>query len=277
MQSMLNRFKEKCREVIPSSHQVPIKYYYSLLRGFLEPEMAMLPYLARKGDLILDIGGNRGLYAYRFWEMGCDVKVFEPNTKCLSVLRAWARGKSRIGVYPTALSNREGVAELFVPVDATGVEHDSSAMLEPSKIDNYRKQPIDIKTVDSFGFSLIRMLKIDVEGHERNVLEGAVSTIKAARPAILVEIEQRHGQNVNLIFKMIEDLGYYGFFLRHGRLDGIDDFDLQRDQKLENLGRRTFSYINNFLFLDRHKVECGDYRQLFDKFKRNSATTRSAA
>ena len=212
MDTRLDRLKEVVRDILPLRHQVPIKYYYNRLRGFLEPEMDILECLVGKGDTVIDVGGNRGIYAYKFWQLGCYVRVFEPNVNCLAVLKAWASDKDRVSVYNTALSNNEGAADLFVPVDATGVKHDSSASLERPEGGNFRQQTTDLRTMDSFGFTDVAMIKIDVEGHEQSVVEGAAQTIGVCRPALLIEIERRHGHDdLSDIFKSIEKLGYNGF------------------------------------------------------------------
>ena len=46
----------------------------------------------------------------------------------------------------------------------------------------------ELRSVDSFGFARVSLLKIDVEHYENEVLAGAVETIRRNRPAILIEI-----------------------------------------------------------------------------------------
>ena len=60
-------------------------------------------------------------------------------------------------------------------------------------------------------------LKIDVEGHELAVLEGARHTLEAHRPTILLECEARHRADgdVRPVFELLQSLGYEGsFFLK---------------------------------------------------------------
>lgn len=46
----------------------------------------------------------------------------------------------------------------------------------------------ELRNLDEFGFERVSVLKIDVEGHEDAVLDGAVATIRRNRPVILIEI-----------------------------------------------------------------------------------------
>lgn len=49
------------------------------------------------------------------------------------------------------------------------------------------KNEIPVATLDSFGFNNISMIKIDVENHENEVLEGAIQTIQQNKPIIFIE------------------------------------------------------------------------------------------
>ena len=76
-----------------------------------------------------------------------------------------------------------------------------------------------VTTLDDFfaGRSLQpNFLKIDVEGHELAVLQGARQTLKKHRPTILVECEARHRPDgdVRPVFEFLQSLGYGGSFFR---------------------------------------------------------------
>jgi FkbM family methyltransferase len=92
--------------------------------------MKFLGYLVRSQDLVVDVGGNRGIYAYQFWKLGARVEVFEPNPACSRVLSAWAAGKAGVNVHSLALSSHAGSANLHIPIDESGIKHDSSASIE---------------------------------------------------------------------------------------------------------------------------------------------------
>ena len=68
---------------------------------------------------------------------------------------------------------------------------------------------VEVDTLDcivqSFGVNKVDMVKIDVNGHEYHVLEGAVSMLESYRPTILIEVSLENKQRV---FSFLEKLGY---------------------------------------------------------------------
>ena len=260
---MFNGLKTQLRDLLPKRYQVPAKYWYGYLSGALEEEMKFLALLVNQGDRVIDIGGNRGVYAYRLRGLKATVEVFEPNPICFRVLETWAAGKPAVRLHSVALSNQSGSANLHIPIDGSGVEHDASASIEQTGFTAARDQLVSLQTLDSFQFDNVAFIKIDVEGHEYSVIEGAVGTIASSRPALLVEIEQRHSARpIDEVFQKITGLGYEGFFLENHKLKGLRDFDLHSHQAMENFGGQTGSYINNFLFLHRDRLANGTYVEL---------------
>lgn len=261
---MTARMKAIVRDALPRSLQVPLKYWVNRCAGMLEPEMALLPYLVRRGDRVVDVGGNRGVYAYGLRRLGARVEVFEPNPACSGVLDAWARRRSGVAIHPVGLSDRAGSTVLRIPIDAAGVEHDASASLEPHAFADAHERSVELRTLDGFGWRDLRFIKIDVEGHESGVLMGARATLAHSKPSLLVEIEQRHLQRpIGDVFAALADMGYRGWFLDGRILRDIAAFDLARDQGEAAFAAGRGRYINNFLFLSPERMgEAGCQRML---------------
>jgi hypothetical protein len=99
----------------------------------------------------------------------------------------------------------------------------------------------------------VGFIKIDVEGHEEGVLNGARKTLERERPALLIEIEDRHNPGgLGRICALLT--GYEGYFFAQGRRRPLSDFDPEIHQRPEDLdsayeARRQSPYVNNFLFL----------------------------
>lgn len=75
----------------------------------------------------------------------------------------------------------------------------------------FRIGPVPVRTIDSFDYAELSFIKIDVEGYELQVLEGALATIERCRPLILVEQagnEEKHfGRLRNEASALLESLG----------------------------------------------------------------------
>ena len=102
------------------------------------------------------------------------------------------------------------------------------------------------RTLDSYGFSNVGFIKIDVEGFEAAVLAGARDTILRERPVMQIELEEQHtGRPIEELLAMVQDLGMDAFFLRDGALRPISDFDPVKNRAALN---PRIGYINNFIF-----------------------------
>jgi hypothetical protein len=71
---------------------------------------------------------------------------------------------------------------------------------------------VKLKKLDDYDFQDVVFIKIDVQGYESFVIDGALSTIKKHRPYLFVEFEEHllveNGSSEDLLKKEIEDLGY---------------------------------------------------------------------
>lgn len=204
----------------------------------------------------LDIGGNTGVYAYHLARTAKWVKVFEPNPSYAERLVALAL--PGVTIERAALSDRAGDAVLRVP-HVGGRDDYGMASLEASAVadaDVAQTIPVPLRTLDSYGLTGVGFIKLDVEGHEEAVLNGAQETIRANRPAILAEIEERHNAGgLARIAAQLAALGYTGYYFERGVRKPLSGFDAARDQVVDAAldsaahNRRALAYINNFLFL----------------------------
>ena len=264
---MFTNIKIFIRDLIPLNYQVPLKFWFLFFSCGLEKEMHLLRRIVKPYERVIDVGANRGIYTYKLWRLGALVEVFEPNPTCLRILKAWAYDKLRVKIHPIALSNKNGSAILNVPVDKYGIEHDASASLEDLKFNSSRHESVSLLTLDSFNFQEVSMIKIDVEGHELSVLEGAKDTLSRWKPALIIEIEQRHNflPFDYLILKLI-NLGYLGYFIYNDKLTPLKEFNLTVHQSMKNFNSKNGYYINNFLFLHSDKIKKGDYFSVLSNY-----------
>jgi FkbM family methyltransferase len=218
-----------------------------------EPEVLELRRFVRPTDIAIDVGGNIGVYSYALSRLARRVVTFEPNPDLALHLRS-LRLKN-VEVREIALSAAPGQAVLSMPDRPNGHGYGS---LKPDFTtgEKLKSFTVAMDRLDNVDLGAVAFIKIDVEGFEEDVLAGASATLALHKPAVLVEIVERHNPGAfDRIGALFRGLGYSGHFFDRGTWHGLDDFDLATQQdpaRLEELGRRPRSelgYVNNFLFL----------------------------
>lgn len=233
-------------ELLPARVGLPLRAWknYPQVHGLNAPASA-LQRLVPRGRNAVDAGANRGVYAFLIARRARHVYAFEPLPGLSGYLR---RAKvSNITVFDVALSDAAGDGILRVP------EVDGEASLGSHvDADQATAVPVKLARLDDFQLPDIGFLKIDVEGHELQVLRGADATIRTCRPTVFVEVEQRYQTNaIESVFEhLTQSLAYaHGYAWHRGRLVPLADFDVERDQ-MARTGDVSGNYINNFIFSD---------------------------
>src|SRR3984957_9038492 len=196
--------------VIPKTVLYRLRAYRSRARGH-NPELALLPKMNHRG-IFLDIGANIGAFSRVASLIFREVVAFEPIPELASKLRAELPEK--VTVHALALADTPGASTLYVP-QRVGETITALASLDrtANQMPEVKEIPVETRTVDSFGFSCVDVIKIGVEGLEEFVLNGARDTLRANRPVVIVEIEDRHhpGKTVR-VFQFLWDLGFKAFY-----------------------------------------------------------------
>lgn len=241
-------------EHVPLRWQLPYVCAKLRLQGALDEEIAWLKRLMPgKGGVAIDIGANIGIYSYHLSRICDRVEAFDPNRACLRILEAYAA--RNINANCVALSAKPGIMTLNIPV-VDGVQQTGLASANAVVAQVVTSFEVPTRTLDEYAFDDVRFIKIDVEGHEPNVLAGAEGTIRENQPIMLLEIEQRHqSKPIGSIFDAVSANGYRGFFVFKGVLQTIDTFDESFHQRgyLEKV--QHVKYVNNFFFVPpRHEL-----------------------
>jgi len=243
---MINFLKRVVEKVIPPSKQLFLRLLTYKILSKVDNEIIYADKILKKRRRFLDIGSNVGIYSYFFSKKFRNLEAFEPIKEI--TYRLSALESKNINLHHLALSNKNGYLKFYIPIK-NGKLIPPIASLE-KKTKPYEKRIIKVKTLDSFNFKNVDLIKIDVEGHEQKVIMGATKTIKKNLPIIICEIEQRHTLiPINRIFKLIQNFGYEGYFFKKYKLNNLKKFSYEIDQKpyLNNVENKN--YINNFIFI----------------------------
>jgi FkbM family methyltransferase len=232
-----------------------------------EREIRALSTLCDPKRTSLDIGANRGEFLWFLTRYSRDVIAFDANPACIPELQL--RHGSRARIENVGISDRSTMLELHVP--GSDPRHGMATFSSDlGKAVSGRTVVVPVKPLaDVLGpipASQIGFIKIDVEGHEMEVLNGAHRLIADGNPNLLVEIEERHrAGSAPHIFAQMSALGYHGWFAWRDRLCDVSTFNPachQDDKWPDNRTTRRYNFCNNFIFsrdvnIARQLQHCG--------------------
>lgn len=163
------------------------------------------------GDVVIDVGANIGVFSTRASErVGAAGKVIsvEPIKDNIRLLKKNLKqnGCTNVQILKLALSNstKDGVMNVYQ-------RHGSSSFVSKSREKLLSTQLVKVDTLDNvvsmLGLSRVDELKIDVEGAELDVLQGAVRTLSKHRPKVAIEIHP-WGPSRSQITEFLQEQGY---------------------------------------------------------------------
>lgn len=218
-----------------------------------EPELWLVPVLCEPDKTSIDVGANMGIYSYYMMKHSRKVVLFEPNIDLWPHLRRVLGADCEL--IGTALSSRSSSSTLRLDRQNTGVatieqNNDLSCVSEKSSVVS---RAVETRALDSFEFSDVALIKIDVEGHEESAIEGSKNTISRNRPAFIIESENRHNPGApHRLANTMSSLNYRGFYLQNSRLFDLSDL-CEDDLNPENLSTGLRPYVNNFIFIAKEQ------------------------
>jgi FkbM family methyltransferase len=154
-----------------------------------EPQMtALLSRLLRPSDVFIDVGGNEGYFSVIAASLVGDgaVHCIEPQTRLQDCLRAnFALNRSAVALHQCALADRDGFVDLFLrPSTNSG----ASSMFRHWRIGE-KSERVPCVTLDSFfrahSIEQARLIKIDCEGAEGLVVNGAIRVLTEHRVDVI--------------------------------------------------------------------------------------------
>lgn len=168
-----------------------------------------------------DVGANTGFYSVLVGRLRPDlvVRAFEPAPDIAALCREnLDLNGVAVDLRPVALSDRDESAQLFFPPDDHGLIESSASLDQTFKESVTHSIEVECRRLDGVNAELggerIGLVKIDVEGAEQRVLDGARVTAGRDRPLIAVELLPR--ADFRALDTWVADLGYVLVSLRAG-------------------------------------------------------------
>ncbi|MDA9164411.1 FkbM family methyltransferase [Alphaproteobacteria bacterium] len=191
----------------------------------------------------MDIGANMGIYTILASKYVEKVIAFEPTKKnaALINLSLVNSNSENCLIYQNIVSNQDDKIQ-FLEVSESGLSRaittNSDTVMKQIN-DEYGKLETNIDeykciTIDSLNLDRIDIMKIDVEGFELKVIDGAIETLKRCRPRlIMIEVVESamvlNGDKPKDLVVVLNKLGYSPKILSKGRLVEYVDQKIPRD------------------------------------------------
>ena len=185
---------------LPKRGRLPFNYWLHLLGGSIEPELRHLRSICKEGGVAIDIGANIGLYSYRMARIFSKVYAFEINEDVTEDIVAYH--SKNIEVIHSGLSSKAAEMTLHIPSLKGLVLHGWASLQAGNCPDTstHVTKAVNVRPLDSFSLRDVTFIKIDVEGHEIEVLRGGTKTIADSRPVVLVEVKDENLRQVSSFF-----------------------------------------------------------------------------
>ena len=200
-------FGHKIQVLFPNYRSI---LHHGLIDSWELPIEDWLMQNLKADDVFFDIGANVGFYSLLAQALGARVYAFEPTPSTFQILQ---RNAPDVILVPKALMAKEGIIPFSDKGVGVGTNTAHVQGTEPSLI------TVDATTLDTYCREQSvqpTVLKIDVEGAERETLEGAQHTFSALHPTLI--IETKNDETIDFVCS----LGYRAFhFPLHVRPEPI--------------------------------------------------------
>lgn len=236
------------------------KFFYNFI---YEKEFNFFLYTNKEFVSIIDIGGNDGISSLilRKFNKKSNILCIEPNKFYKKILRKIKNKDKRFDYLICGASNIESKRKMYIP-KYKNIYFRSLASMENKNFFNensflpnvgIKKENFKYVSLEDFEVKIIKLdnlklspdlLKIDVEGHELEVLEGCTLTINKYKPLIILEI------NKNNFSKIVS------FMLQKNYILGIYNYNTYKLEYYKNIN--SFNINDFYKWIDNKKITVGN-------------------
>jgi FkbM family methyltransferase len=190
--------KKKFQPFFEKMHKVALAGmhigYGGNVGGESSGEKNAIEYIAQKYKhvkdpiIVFDVGANIGNYTLllnKILREKAKIYSFEPSKETYKKFGENTEKIQEVQHYNLGFGNEDTTMTLYNNVEGSGLASVYKRNLDHFQIEMSLEETIEIRTIDSFclqnGIEYIHFLKLDVEGHELKVLEGAKEMIKSGK------------------------------------------------------------------------------------------------
>lgn len=135
-----------------------------------------------KKRIAIDVGAHIGFWSYYLCKNFGHVHSFEPIESHIECFKKNVTN-TNFTLHEIGLGNKKAKTSFNIPVEISGM----------ASVNDKKEGEIPMLPLDTFNFNEVDFIKIDVEGYEKFVIEGAKYTILRNKPIIILEEKEHSG------------------------------------------------------------------------------------
>lgn len=153
-----------------------------------EGMIALAASLCSRRRTFVDVGACYGLITKQMAPLAERVVAFEPNSEILACLQKNTEDLPNVELLNCGLGNEKTQRRLVLYSNDGRSTYRKMPIQTLAKHRNtLRSQNTEVITLDSLGLKDVDLIKMDVEGHEKQVVQGSLRTIARCKPVIIAE------------------------------------------------------------------------------------------
>jgi FkbM family methyltransferase len=171
--------------------------------GQIEVEflLSIINSITNKPAVVYDVGANIGVYATAFASTGAQVYCFEPNPLNFDLLTRNTSGLDNVNCVNSAATNKAG--SIMIQTFDPAVPSNYGELL----INNSIGVESTAVRLDDLDIPAPNLIKIDAEGSELGVIQGALNKIRENLPLLCYEAQE--SPHLDKIYNILTDFGYH--------------------------------------------------------------------
>ena len=196
----------------------------------------------KKDSIFVDVGSNYGWHSIMSSNLCESIYSFEPQKYVYNIQKENIKQNNitNINLFNYGIGNVNDTLNM-VPIN-----YNQSVNVGDLSI-GFGGEIVEVKTLDSLNLSKVDVIKIDVQGFEKFVIEGGVNLINKNKPLLIVEFEEhqlrKFGYGCTELFNLIRDFGYVIYFLEYHypsdhvcvHKDMLNDFIIKNNEWIKPL------------------------------------------
>lgn len=216
-----------------------------------EEILSNLQKIIKPGTSVIDIGAQTGNMSVAYSLFADKVISFEPNPATFEVLQKNSNLNTNIHPYNYAVSDMVGPLTFHYSDNgfcnggfATRTHRGIGVTGHKIPIDVYAIRLMDFLQEIQFDLSTVSLIKIDAEGHDKEIIKTILPVLKEYKPVLITEIYNGlDGDEVKELIDVIHSVGYKAYDEKVNNLD------------IENLGKEV-NDVNDVDISSGHNLIC---------------------